>query len=61
MIYHCAGGKDRTGVISALLLSIAGVPEEVIAEDYALSSRYLMDRYFAEQASPESNPGNYIW
>ena len=45
-IYHCAGGKDRTGVISALLLGIAGVPDEVIAEDYALSARYLMDRYF---------------
>ena len=60
-IYHCAGGKNRTGVISALLLGIAGVPDDVIAEDYALTARYLLDRYFAEQASPESNPGNYTW
>jgi protein-tyrosine phosphatase len=60
-IYHCAGGKDRTGIISALLLGIAGVPEDVIAEDYALSARYLLDRYFAEQAPPESNHGNYTW
>ena len=61
VIYHCAGGKDRTGIISALLLGIAGVSEEVIAEDYALSARDLLDRYFAEQAPPESNPGNYTW
>ena len=60
-IYHCAGGKDRTGIISALLLGIAGVPEDVIAEDYALSARYLLDRYFVEQAPPESNPGNFTW
>ena len=60
-IYHCAGGKDRTGLISALLLGIAGVPENVIAEDYALSARSLIDRYFAQQAPPESNPGNYTW
>ena len=53
-IYHCAVGKDRTGVISALLLGIAGVPEEIIAEDYALSARYLLDRYFVKEAS---NPG----
>jgi protein-tyrosine phosphatase len=43
-IYHCAGGKDRTGVISALLLDIAGVSRETIAEDYALTARYLLQR-----------------
>ncbi|GIS64794.1 MAG: hypothetical protein CM1200mP3_10420 [Chloroflexota bacterium] len=41
VIYHCAGGKDRTGVISALLLDIAGVDRETIAEDYSLTARYL--------------------
>ena len=60
-MYHCAGGKDRTGVISALLLGLAGVPEDIIAEDYALSARYLLDRYFANQGPPESNSGNYTW
>lgn len=32
-----AAGKDRTGVLAALILSLAGVPEETIAEDYALT------------------------
>ena len=44
VIYHCAGGKDRTGVISALLLDIAGVDRETIAEDYSLTARYLIQR-----------------
>jgi protein tyrosine/serine phosphatase len=34
---HCAGGVDRTGLVSALLLRLAGVTTAVIAEDYARS------------------------
>ena len=60
-IYHCAGGKDRTGTISALLLGIAGVPPETIAQDYALTARYLIDRYFDEQAAPGVTPATYTW
>ncbi len=36
--YHCAIGKDRTGLLTALLLSILGVDDQVIAVDYAKSS-----------------------
>lgn len=32
---HCTQGKDRTGLISCLLLSMAGVPEDIIVKDYA--------------------------
>lgn len=37
VVVHCAAGKDTTGVVVALLLSIAGVERDAIAEDYALS------------------------
>ena len=37
-IFHCAAGKDRTGVLAALLLSLAGVERDAIVADYALSS-----------------------
>lgn len=37
ILVHCSAGRDRTGLMSALLLSLAGVPGEVVAEDYALS------------------------
>ena len=52
-LYHCAGGKDRTGVISAMLLELAGVAKETIAEDYGLTARYLWDRWQSEPPEVE--------
>lgn len=40
-LVHCSAGKDRTGVVIALVLASLGVPDQVIAADYALSSVYL--------------------
>ncbi len=40
-IYHCAAGKDRTGVVSAIVLSLLGVRDEVIVADYAASRENL--------------------
>ncbi|QWW72014.1 tyrosine-protein phosphatase [Rhizobium sp. WYJ-E13] len=37
VLFHCTAGKDRTGIIAALLLAHAGVDEAVIIEDYALT------------------------
>jgi protein-tyrosine phosphatase len=41
LAYHCSGGKDRAGVLSALILSVAGVERDLIVADYALTTRYL--------------------
>jgi hypothetical protein len=41
VLVHCHAGKDRTGLVVALLLSIAGVEPQVIADDYALSGPNL--------------------
>ncbi len=38
VIFHCMAGKDRTGIVAALLLSLLGVDEEDIAADYELSN-----------------------
>lgn len=38
VLFHCSAGKDRTGVIAALLLANAGVDEQTIIEDYALTA-----------------------
>ena len=40
-VYHCAAGKDRTGVISAVLLGILGVKDEIIVADYAATQENL--------------------
>ena len=41
VLFHCTAGKDRTGMVAALLLSLAGVPRRDIVHDYALSAHYL--------------------
>jgi protein-tyrosine phosphatase len=40
-VVHCAAGKDRTGVLVGLVLSSIGVPDEVVADDYARSEDAL--------------------
>ncbi len=40
-VYHCAAGKDRTGVVSAILLGLLGVRDEIIVADYAASRENL--------------------
>jgi protein-tyrosine phosphatase len=44
VLVHCAAGKDRTGLISALLLGLVGVPAGTIAADYALTAELLRPR-----------------
>jgi protein-tyrosine phosphatase len=44
VLIHCAAGKDRTGLISALLLALVDVPLATIADDYALTAEYLRPR-----------------
>jgi protein-tyrosine phosphatase len=53
---HCMGGKDRTGMLTALLLALAGVPRDEIGADYALSEERLKprhDRWLAEAETEE--------
>lgn len=40
-VYHCAAGKDRTGVVSAVLLGLLGVADEIIVADYAATRQNL--------------------
>jgi len=48
-LFHCTGGRDRTGITAALLLHILGIPKETIISDYVLSTRYL-NEHLTEQA-----------
>ncbi len=41
MVIHCSNGKDRVGVITALLLELLGVPRDVIVSDFLLSNLHL--------------------
>ncbi len=49
-LFHCATGKDRTGIIAALLLRVCGVSREDTAADYCVSQLYLAEE-MAEQSA----------
>jgi protein-tyrosine phosphatase len=44
VVVHCAAGKDRTGLIAALLLGLVDVPAATIAADYAMTAELLRPR-----------------
>jgi protein-tyrosine phosphatase len=55
-VFHCTAGKDRTGMVAALVLSLVGVDDEVIVEDYTLTDERMalvMERIRAEGDFPE--------
>lgn len=53
-LFHCAVGKDRTGVLAALVLTLIGVPEQEVAADYARSHPGLVAlTTWAEDHEPE--------
>jgi protein tyrosine/serine phosphatase len=54
VVIHCVGGKDRTGLLSAFLLHLAGVDDQDIAADYALSEERLRPRHEAWFEAAES-------
>ncbi len=55
VLFHCHAGRDRTGLVTALVLDLCQVPEEVIVEDYALSDTFIHEMneaYIQEMTDP---------
>lgn len=64
VLIHCAAGKDRTGIVVALALAVAGVPAETIAADYALSEprlAHVYDGWVAENQGDEEILAMLAW
>jgi protein-tyrosine phosphatase len=55
VLFHCFAGKDRTGLVAAMLLSLAGVEAEAIGADYAETDVQLATRYaeWLAKATPD--------
>jgi protein-tyrosine phosphatase len=53
LLFHCMAGKDRTGLIAALLLALADVIPEAIAYDYAASTENLREPYLLRYADAD--------
>jgi len=45
LLYHCSGGKDRAGWMTAIVLTVLGVPSEVVLRDYLLSNDFHRTEY----------------
>jgi hypothetical protein len=54
VLVHCAAGKDRTGVLVALVLRAVGVPVEQVVEDYTITAEMMKQRFADELARAET-------
>jgi protein-tyrosine phosphatase len=57
LLFHCAAGKDRTGIVAMLVLAVAGVPDDLIAKDYSLTELALQRVLAAND--PDVDPVNW--
>jgi protein-tyrosine phosphatase len=55
VLFHCFAGKDRTGLVAAMMLSLGGVEPEAIGSDYAETDSQLAGRYaeWLAKAAPD--------
>ncbi len=66
LVFHCAVGKDRTGILAAALLSVLGVSDEDVIADYTLSAPCMEELLERINSNPEMSqdvlplPG-YFW
>jgi protein-tyrosine phosphatase len=61
VLIHCTAGKDRTGIVAALLLAAAGVAPDEVARDYALTALAEgMIRHLRERALANGAPAEHI-
>lgn len=62
-VFHCAAGKDRTGLLTAMVLDLLGVDDDTIADDYALTANVMpaMRYRFDERMSNDRNDGQAIY
>ena len=57
VLFHCVGGRDRTGLVAIVLLAIAGVSPELIADDYERGAERAhthdpaLDEFLTEQGT----------
>jgi protein-tyrosine phosphatase len=59
VVVHCAAGKDRTGLLSAIVLSLLGVSEDDIVADYALTG-LATERFIADWKARHPD-GGAVW
>lgn len=64
LLFHCSSGKDRTGIVTALILKMFGVEEDIIFRDYLKSNESLvngLNRYSREMEYNEEQHDALMW
>ena len=59
ILFHCSAGKDRTGLVAAILLVLAGVDEDRVIDDYALTAKFatpLIEQFRARALARGADP-----
>lgn len=56
LIFHCSAGKDRTGVLAAMVLTAMGVVDDDVVEDYTLSAPLMNEIRARITSDPETAP-----
>ena len=56
LVFHCSAGKDRTGVLAAMVLTAMGMIDEDIVQDYALSAPFMPEIRDRMTSDPETPP-----
>jgi protein-tyrosine phosphatase len=57
LVFHCSAGKDRTGVLAAMVLAAMGIVDEDVVEDYALSAPLMKNIRDRMTSDPETAQG----
>lgn len=57
LVFHCSAGKDRTGVLAAMVLAAMGIVDEDVVADYTLSAPLMKDIRDRMTRDPETAPG----
>lgn len=62
VLWHCTGGKDRTGTAAVLLLSALGVDEDTILDDFALTNEFFKGKidYMGAEAAKKTDDQEII-
>ncbi|HYE68320.1 MAG TPA: tyrosine-protein phosphatase [Anaerovoracaceae bacterium] len=63
VLYHCSSGKDRTGVVSALLLKLVNIDDQAVIEDYCLTEVLMEEKLSimkAEAKRMEEYPDDFL-
>ena len=56
LLFHCAAGKDRTGVAAALLLDVLGIDRQTVIEDYVLTDLFRDDAWRIFRSKRSDHP-----